>query len=79
MYDYVHYGLAELECSVQTGIAAGIIRIAGSEGRRGRIKGGSREEKHRGRGELGKEKRDSDRIVFLHDFSLSDHSESEYI
>jgi len=39
VYDYVHYGLAELECSVQTAIAAGIIRIAGSEGRRGRIKG----------------------------------------
>ena len=70
---------SDTNCSVQTAIAAGIIRIAGSEGRMGRIKGGSREEKHRGRGELGKEKRDSDRIVFLHDFSLSDHSESEYI
>ena len=67
-------------CSVQTAIAAGIIRIAGSEGRRGRIKGGSREEKHQGRGELGKEKRDSDRIVFLHDFfPCPNHSESEYM
>ena len=52
-------------------IAAGIIRIAGSEGRMGKNQRGfERGEAPRER-RARKEKRDSDRIVFLHDFSIS--------
>ena len=62
---------SDTNCSVQTAIAAGIIRIVGSEGRRGKNQRGfERGEAPRER-RARKEKRDLDMIVFLRDFTMS--------